>query len=124
VTLSAPLRGECNGCGGLGLLMPTWLCEQCDADEIEAAMRELAALEAQHESEGGIMMTDGQLRARQSFEYHLARLRIATRLGAPRVTLDWLASRCDVLLAAVGAGDTDVARYRADLGKAKARVTR
>lgn len=104
--------------------MPTWLCEGCDADEIDDAMRELAELEAQHESEGGIMMTDRQLRARQSFEYHLARLRIATRLGAPRVTLDWLSSRCDVLLAAVGTGDTDVARYRSDLGRVRARVTR
>ena len=60
-------------------------------------------------------------RARQSLEYHLARLRIATRLGACRPSLDVLVSQCERLLGEMGPGES-VARYRDALDRAKARA--
>lgn len=123
-------------CAAPGLLMPTWLCVRCDEVEIEGAGRELAARAAQFEREGDEMMNDlattvtatgapssREQRARQSLEYHLERLRIATRLGAYRPNLDVLVSQCERLLDEMGSGES-VAPYRDALGRAKARVAR
>lgn len=65
--------------------------------------------------------TNSHLRARQRFEFHIARLRTETRLGAPRANLSVLVRLCEALLDESGSGKM-VDQYRSELGRAKAGI--
>lgn len=65
--------------------------------------------------------TNVQMHTRTRFEYHMARLRLELRAGAPRSNLLVLVSLCEWLVERCGAGRV-VDIYRTELLRAKVAV--